>query len=94
MSWIGYPDVLTSPQDLRKAYDNIVDPLLAATRRELNSIIARLHRLDLGQSGAAAGYAGPSTYIKDLSDKLNFIKNEVFAKFNVGDTSREWYGLC
>ena len=33
---------------------------------------------------------GASTYMKDLGEKLNFIKSEVLAKFNVGETSREW----
>ena len=28
--------------------------------------------------------------MKDLVEKLTFIKTEVLAKFNIGETSREW----
>ena len=36
------------------------------------------------------GLGGPSIYMKDLVDKLNFVKSEVLARFNVGNTGREW----
>ena len=73
-------------------FDAIVDPLLAAIRRELNSIIGRLHRVDLGQGLNTAGAlgGGPSSYMKELVDKLAFIKNEVIAKYNVGEESHQW----
>lgn len=29
-------------------------------------------------------------YMKDLVDKLMFIKGEVLAKFNIGDVMYEW----
>ena len=67
--------------------------MLSAIRRELGAIIAKLHKLDLGKSldvGGGGGH-GASTYMKDLVEKINFIKSEVLAKFNVGDLSREWY---
>lgn len=67
-----------------------MDPLLSSIRRELSSIVAKLHKLNLGSLDASAGMGGPSTYMKDLVEKLNFVKIEVLAKFNVGDLQREW----
>lgn len=73
------------------AYQRIVDPLLIAIRRELSAIIGKLHKLDLGKApDPSAGLGGPSTYMKDLVEKLTFIKSEVLSKFNVGEASREW----
>jgi hypothetical protein len=64
--------------------------LLAAIRRELGAIIARLHRLDFGKSQDIGMGGGPSLYMKDLVEKLAFIKKEVLSKFNVGDAGRKW----
>ncbi|TDL26039.1 hypothetical protein BD410DRAFT_784062 [Rickenella mellea] len=78
-------------KDLHTTFETIVHPLLASIRRELSAIIARLHRLDLGRGlDASTGLGGTSTYMKDLADKLTFIKSEVIAKFNVGEASRGW----
>ncbi|EJD03176.1 uncharacterized protein FOMMEDRAFT_146834 [Fomitiporia mediterranea MF3/22] len=79
-----------SVRELHRTYDRIVEPLLSAIRRELSAILAKMHKLDLGAPDASAGMGGPSTYMKDLVEKLNFVKTEVLAKFNVGDASREW----
>jgi conserved oligomeric Golgi complex subunit 5 len=71
-----------------------VDPLLTAIRRELGSIIARLHRMDFGKSvDPMAGMGGSSFYMKDLVDKLSFIKNEILSKFVVGEDGQKWYGM-
>ncbi|KAL5507113.1 hypothetical protein ACEPAH_6569 [Sanghuangporus vaninii] len=78
-----------SIKEIRRVFDSIVDPLLSAIRRELSAIVAKLHRLDWEAPDASSGMGGPSTYMKDLVEKLNFIKSEVLAKFNV-DVSREW----
>ncbi|EIN11737.1 hypothetical protein PUNSTDRAFT_119002 [Punctularia strigosozonata HHB-11173 SS5] len=77
-------------QKVQSAYERIVDPLLSAIRRELAAIIARLHRIDFGQSDPLAGMGGTSPYMKDLVDKLSFIKVEILSKFNVGNASRTW----
>lgn len=78
-------------QEVRTAYEKIVDPLLIAIRRELSSIISKLHKLDLSKApDPLAGMGSSSTYMKDLIEKLNFVKSEVLAKFNVGDASRDW----
>ena len=73
-----------------------MDPLLGAVRRDLGAILLKVHKLDLGappepSAGMGMGMGGPSTYMKDLADKLSFVKTEVLAKFNVGELSREWF---
>lgn len=78
---------------IRRTFDQIIEPILAAIRREVGALIAKLHRQDFGNSAdpmaAMGGSASP--YMKDLADKLTFVKNEVLSQFNVGDLSREWY---
>lgn len=83
--------MLIRPQNLHQAYQRLVDPVLTAIRRELGAIIAKLHRIDLNKaSDPMAGMSGTSLYMKDLVDKLSFIKTEILSKFNVGDAGREW----
>ncbi|OCB86824.1 hypothetical protein A7U60_g5997 [Sanghuangporus baumii] len=72
-----------SIKKIRRVFDSIVDPLLSAISRELSTIVAKLHKLDLGAPDASSGMGGPSTYMKDLVEKLNYIKSEVLDKFNV-----------
>ncbi|KIK67031.1 hypothetical protein GYMLUDRAFT_156005 [Collybiopsis luxurians FD-317 M1] len=65
-------------------FERVVDPLLTAIRRELSAIIARLHRIDFSKSvDKSAGMGGPSFYMKDLVDKLSFIKSEVLSRYSV-----------
>ncbi|KAI0633283.1 Golgi transport complex subunit 5-domain-containing protein [Trametes polyzona] len=77
---------------LHDTFERIVDPLLAAIRRELGAIIAKLHRMDFSDKvdPMAAMGGGPSPYMKDLIEKLTFIKNEVLAQYNVPDVSKQW----
>ncbi|KAJ7502790.1 Golgi transport complex subunit 5-domain-containing protein [Mycena galericulata] len=78
-------------KNIQQAYQRLVDPILVAIRRELGAIIAKLHRIDLNKSAdPMAGMSGTSFYMKDLVDKLSFIKTEILSKFNVGDAGREW----
>jgi len=79
-------------EEINRAYSRIVDPLLLAIRRDLGAIIAKLHKLDLskGIDASASGHGGASTYMKDLIERINFIKTEVLSRFSVGDASREW----
>jgi hypothetical protein len=77
-------------QGIRQAFDKIVDPLLLAIQRELSANVARIHKLDLA-SDATAFSGASSMYMKDLVEKLAFIKGEVLAKFNIGDVVYEWY---
>ena len=39
----------------------------------------------------AAMGGGASPYMKDLVEKLTYVKTEVLAQFNVPEVSREWY---
>lgn len=68
----------------------MVDPILTAIRRELGAIIAKLHRIDFGKSVDPVGMGGSSFYLKDLVDKLSFVKAEVLSKFNVAKAGRSW----
>lgn len=71
----------------------MTDPLLQSIRREVSAILARLHRVALGKGldGPMGGMGGgPSPYMKELCDKLAFIRAEPLAKFNVGDLVNEW----
>ena len=67
--------------------------MLAAVRREVGAIIAKLHRLDFSDNAdpMAAMGGGASPYMKDLVEKLTYVKTEVLAQFNVPEVSREWY---
>ncbi|KAK7035254.1 hypothetical protein VNI00_012021 [Paramarasmius palmivorus] len=77
-------------EKLKQAYDRIVEPLLTAIRRDLGNIIDRIHRTDFGKSDPTAGMGSASLYMQDLVDKLSFIRNEILAKYSVGDDTRTW----
>jgi len=34
---------------------------------------------------------GPSVYMKDLVEKLAFVKTEVYGKFSIGEAGRTWF---
>ncbi|KAH7906022.1 Golgi transport complex subunit 5-domain-containing protein [Hygrophoropsis aurantiaca] len=89
-------------QGLRTGCDRVLEPLVGAVRRELGAIIARLHRVDFQKArdpaGGGAGMgmgmgggmgAGASLYVKDLADKLSFVKLEVMAGF-APEVVRDW----
>jgi hypothetical protein len=82
---------ITHSQKLRSAYDQLVEPILTAMRRELGAIIARLHRIDFGKSADSMAGGGSSFYMKDLAEKLSFIKSEILSKYSVGEDGRAWY---
>ncbi|KAF8170221.1 Golgi transport complex subunit 5-domain-containing protein [Mycena galopus ATCC 62051] len=78
-------------ENIQQAYQRLVDPILIAIRRELSAIIAKLHRIDFNkQADPMAGMSGASFYMKDLVDKLSFIKVEILSKYSIGDAGREW----
>ncbi|KAH9832285.1 Golgi transport complex subunit 5-domain-containing protein [Rhodofomes roseus] len=94
---VEYPEgVLTyirnSIASLNRAVERIVDPLLGAVRRELGAIIARLHRMDFSDAvdPMSAMGGGPSPYMKDLVEKMSFIRTEVLVQYNVPERIREW----
>jgi hypothetical protein len=89
----------TALEGLEKEYARIVDPLLSSVRRDVGAIIARVHKLDFGSSmdahaslglGMGTAGGGASTYMRDLVDKLSFVKTEIFPFFNIGEARRTW----
>jgi hypothetical protein len=65
--------------------------LLTAIRREFSLILARMHRVDFSKlSDPMAGMGGPSPYMKDLMEKMTFVRTEVLAPYNVGGLKKVW----
>jgi conserved oligomeric Golgi complex subunit 5 len=81
------------PQKMYKAFEDLIEPVTAAIRRDLGAIIEKLHCVDFTKAGdSLPGMGGPSCYMSELVDKLAFIKEEVLNKFDIGDASRSWFG--
>ncbi|KAF9559858.1 hypothetical protein CPC08DRAFT_665969 [Agrocybe pediades] len=86
-----YSSLQPSIQTMKKAYEQIVDPLATSVRRELSAIISKLHRSDFSKSADPdAGMGGSSIYMKELTEKLSFIKGEIISRFNLGDYGATW----
>lgn len=78
-------------QNIYQFFEHIIDPLTVSIRRELSAIIAKLHRIDFSKSADAnPGMGGSSFYIKELTEKLSFIKSEIINRCNFGDYGRTW----
>ncbi|KAF8659226.1 hypothetical protein AX16_001886 [Volvariella volvacea WC 439] len=101
--WVGlqqlqeeYPDAVMVAlkreiDDIRTAYDRLMDPVMTAVRREIAAIIAKLHRINLERAvDPMSGMGGASFYIKDLADKLSFLKNELLSLYSLGEANRVW----
>lgn len=58
----------------------------------MSAIISRVHRVDFsdGMDTMARGMGGPSSYLKDLAEKIGFIRTEILGKFNVGELGQTW----
>ncbi|KAL4074200.1 Golgi transport complex subunit 5-domain-containing protein [Scleroderma citrinum] len=75
---------------IRAQYNHVVNPLLTAIRKEIAVIISRLHKVDLQRvMDPTPGMAGSSLYMKDVVDKLNFIKTGIFSNF-APELARTW----
>lgn len=81
-----------SIKNLRGTYLRATDPLLQSIRREVSAILARLHRVALGKGldNAPSMGGGASPYMKELVDKLAFVRGEPLARFAVGELMHEW----
>lgn len=78
-------------QNLKSAFERIIDPVTLAIRREVSSIIAKLHRVDFAKPvDPTAGMGGLSLYLKELTDKLSFIKTELIMRYNLGEFGQTW----
>jgi hypothetical protein len=63
----------------------------AAIRRELGAIIAKVHRVNLAESRDSMALGGSSLFMKELTEKLSFIKTEVLSRYSLGEAGQEWY---
>lgn len=78
-----------SIQKLRQAYENLIDPMKTAIRRELSAVIAKLHRIDFAKSVDPMS-GGSSPYMKELTEKLAFIKAEIISRYDIDDSGWSW----
>ncbi|KIJ39463.1 hypothetical protein M422DRAFT_210357 [Sphaerobolus stellatus SS14] len=81
-----------SIRTLQSMCKRTIDPLLTAIRREIGAIIARLHRVDFSKTldDMPPGMGGASVYMKDLVEKLSFIRKEVLSRYVMGDITQDW----
>jgi hypothetical protein len=52
-----------------------------------------MHRVDFSKSFEAMTHGmggGASSYMKELTVKLGFLRNEIFCKFSVGEVVQDW----
>ncbi|KAJ2913475.1 hypothetical protein MD484_g6945, partial [Candolleomyces efflorescens] len=84
-----YALVRPSIKNIQDGYETLVQPMQQAIQREISAILAKLHRIDFGQTGG--GMAGGSSFcVRELSEKLAFIKGEVLDCYDLGDAGRVW----
>ncbi|KAG8706602.1 hypothetical protein FRC08_000952 [Ceratobasidium sp. 394] len=77
---------------LQRQCESISEPLLSAIRRDFGLVLVRIHRVDFSRSleGGAMVGGGASGYMKEVSAKLMFLRNEIFSKFSVADVVQDW----
>jgi conserved oligomeric Golgi complex subunit 5 len=76
---------------MMETYRHIVDPLLAAIKSDSGAIIAKLHRDPIRSTDALADMGGSSAYIKEITEKLAFVKSEILARLSIEEVTREWF---
>ena len=59
-----------------------------AVQREIGAILVKVHRIDFGQTGTMPG--GASLCMRELTDKLGFIKSEILNEYNIGELGTTW----
>lgn len=80
--------------ETKTVYTRYSEALLVAIRREFSAIVCRLHRVDYSKladpmsEGGMGG--GSSPYMKDLMDKMTFVRVEILAPYNVGPLKKDW----
>ena len=72
-------------------YGRIVGPILAAIKSESSAIIAKLHRESVRSADPLSDMGGSSAYVKELTEKLAFVKSEVLARLSIENVAREWF---
>lgn len=76
---------------MMETYRHIVDPLFAAIRSDCGAIIAKLHRDPVRSADPLADMGGSSAYIKEITEKLAFVKSEILARLSIEEVTREWF---
>lgn len=78
---------------LQETYLHIAEPLLSTVRLDISTIIARVHRIDFGDTdadGMSQGMGGSSMFLKELAEKLSYVRREILSRYNVGELGQEW----
>lgn len=80
--------ILSPPiEALEAAYKRVTDALDSAIRKEVTSILGRMHRIDWRRElDPMTG----SAYMSDLVSKLGFLRNEVLGRLALGAALRAW----
>jgi len=73
------------------SYHRIVDPLLAAIKSESGAIIAKLHREPVRSADPLAEMGGSSTYVREITEKLAFVRTEILPRLLIEEVAREWF---
>ncbi|KAI0250167.1 Golgi transport complex subunit 5-domain-containing protein [Lactifluus subvellereus] len=85
-----YAILRSSVIEMMAIYGRITGPILAAIKSESSAIIAKLHRESARSADPLSDMGGSSTYVKELTEKLAFVKSEVLAWLSIEDVTREW----
>jgi hypothetical protein len=69
----------------------VTDAIDIAVRRELSNIVGRIHKVDFSKPVDPMSMNGSgSPYIKDLAEKLTFLRTEILGRMSLGEMGREW----
>ena len=81
---------LTQRQAFEKCYLSILDALDLVIKRDISSILARLHRVDFAKPMDPMSMGGGgSAYMEDLLDRLAFVKGEILGRMSLGEAMKE-----
>ncbi|KAJ3284748.1 Conserved oligomeric Golgi complex subunit [Borealophlyctis nickersoniae] len=92
----GIADAL---ETLSKLLQGIVEPLLSEITREFERTILKIHKEELlsapavpprGSPSRAAASSPTSQYVVELAGKIRWTQNELLARMQCGDESKEW----
>ncbi len=79
-------------QAATQAYKRVTDSLHTAITRELSSIINRIHKVDFSKPVDPMSMGGSgSVYMKDLVEKLTFLKSEILGRMSLGEMGKDWW---
>lgn len=78
-------------KSLEETYRQSTDALDVAIKREICTILARIHRVDFSKPvDPMAMGSGGSPYMQDLVDKLAFLRTEILGRMSMGEFMRHW----